>query len=161
MMRDMREFFFTGLLGCLLITVCCFNVYELLRQAWKHLPGMKSHPRMRVLMIMSCIFVVHIVNIWIFGITYYLLHTHNMGTLNGSSVEQGQYAIDFFGCLYFSAVNYSTLGLGDITPTGALRMITGVEALTGFIMIGWTVSFTYLAMEKFWPLPHRRNEKNR
>lgn len=44
-------------------------------------------------------------------------------------------------------------------PLGSIRMITGVESLTGFLLIGWTVSFTYLAMEKFWELPHHRGKE--
>jgi hypothetical protein len=27
-----------------------------------------------------------------------------------------------------------------------------LEALVGLLMIGWSASFTYLAMEKFWPM---------
>ena len=113
-------------------------------------------PRKRVLLVIAAVFFGHIVNIWVFGVVYYVLTEHGMGTLSGASVIRGDYVVDFFGCLYFSAVSYSTLGLGDVTPEGALRMIAGVEALTGFILIGWTVTFTYLAMEKFWNLPHRR-----
>jgi hypothetical protein len=33
-----------------------------------------------------------------------------------------------------------------------VRLIAGVEALTGLLMIAWSASFTYVAMEKFWPL---------
>jgi len=28
--------------------------------------------------------------------------------------------------------------------------VTGTEALTGFLLIGWSASFTYLEMERFW-----------
>lgn len=56
--------------------------------------------------------------------------------------------------LYFSASTYASLGIGDITPTRDLRMLTGAEVLNGLVMIGWTISFTYLTMEKFWTLPH-------
>lgn len=28
--------------------------------------------------------------------------------------------------------------------------VAGTEALTGFVLIGWSASFTYLEMEKFW-----------
>ena len=31
-------------------------------------------------------------------------------------------------------------------------MIAGVEALNGLLLIGWSASFTYLAMERYWPL---------
>ena len=47
-------------------------------------------------------------------------------------------------------VSYTSLGLGDVWPTGVLRLITGLEALNGLILIAWSASFTYLSMEKFW-----------
>lgn len=152
----MQEFLLTGLLGILLIAVCCLIIYELLRYCWNLLPHLTWPPRLRVLAVVGSMFLAHILNIWLFGLVYYLLHHFNLGTLSGPGIERGSYTLDLFGCIYFSSVIYSTLGLGDITPGGALRMITGVEGLTGFILIGWTVSFTYLAMQKFWELPHRR-----
>jgi hypothetical protein len=61
--------------------------------------------------------------------------------------------------IYFSTVSYTSLGLGDLYPTGALRLLTGVEALQGLAMIAWTGSFTYLAMEKFWILHGAREDQ--
>jgi hypothetical protein len=46
------------------------------------------------------------------------------------------------------------LGIGDLYPTGALRIISGIEALNGLVMVGWSASMTYIYMEKFW---HIRN----
>lgn len=152
----MQEFIITSVLGILLIGVCSLSIYELLRYVWNALPQMTMMPRKRVLLVIGTVFFGHIFNIWVFGMVYYGLTQFNMGTLSGASVIRGDYVVNFFGCLYFSAVSYSTLGLGDVTPEGALRMIAGVEALSGFILIGWTVTFTYLAMEKFWELPHGR-----
>ena len=44
------------------------------------------------------------------------------------------------------------MGFGDLTPTGPLRMLAGVEALNGLLLIGCSASYTYLAMERFWPV---------
>jgi hypothetical protein len=35
-------------------------------------------------------------------------------------------------------------------PDGVLRLLAGVEALNGLLLIGWSASYTYLAMERFW-----------
>lgn len=156
----MQEFLLAGLLGCALISLCCLIVYEALRQIWKLLPKLHCAPHLRVLVVVGSIFIIHIVIIWLFGITYFLLHYFDLGTLSGSAIEHGSYTLDLVGCMYYSAVIYSTLGLGDISPQGALRMITGVEALSGFILIGWTVSFTFLVMQRFWELPHRRTNSD-
>jgi hypothetical protein len=37
-----------------------------------------------------------------------------------------------------------------VYPLANVRLISGVEALVGLQMIGWSASFTDLAMEKFW-----------
>jgi hypothetical protein len=158
MTNGFYELAFTGALGFALIIICCLIIYESLRFLWKLLPKLNWIPHLRVLLMVVCTFMPHIVNIWLFGITYYLLHSFGLGTLAVTSVTT-QFPIDFFGCLYFSAVSYTTLGLGDVTPEGALRMITGVESLTGFMLIGCTVSFAYLVMQNFWELPHRRPRK--
>lgn len=47
--------------------------------------------------------------------------------------------MDYF---YFSLVNFTTLGRGDITPLGHLRFIGGIEAFVGFLMI--TASGSYV-----------------
>jgi hypothetical protein len=52
--------------------------------------------------------------------------------------------------VYFSAVCYTTLGLGDIVPTGAIRFLVGTESLTGFVLITWSASFTFVEMERYW-----------
>jgi len=42
------------------------------------------------------------------------------------------------------------LGFGDLTPVGPVRLLAGVEALNGLLLIGWSASFTYISMERFW-----------
>lgn len=157
-MNSAQEFLFTGMLGTLLIVMCCLCVYEALRFLWRLLPRLTGAPHLRVMLVAIGGFVPHIANIWLFGLVYYVLHHFDLGTLSGTSIASGSYTLDVFGCVYFSAVTYTTLGLGDVTPEGALRMIAGVEALAGFLLIGWTVSFTYLAMQTFWELPHGRKK---
>jgi len=38
----------------------------------------------------------------------------------------------------------------DIVPGGDLRLVAGVEVLNGLLLIGWSASYTYIAMERFW-----------
>jgi hypothetical protein len=42
-----------------------------------------------------------------------------------------------------------------VYPVGKMRLIAGIEALTGLLMIGWSASFTYLQMSRNWPAPER------
>ena len=72
--------------------------------------------------------------------------TWRIGGFAGLPVES------FQDCLYFSVVTYTSLGFGDQVPVSHARLIAGVEALNGLLLIGWSASFTYLAMERYWPM---------
>jgi hypothetical protein len=32
-----------------------------------------------------------------------------------------------------------------------MRFMAGVEGLVGLVLIGWSASFTYLEMQRYWP----------
>jgi len=55
-----------------------------------------------------------------------------------------------FDAFYLSATTFTTLGFGDLTPMGAIRVLSGCEALTGLLLITWSASFTYLEMARLW-----------
>ena len=57
--------------------------------------------------------------------------------------------------VYFAAVVFTTLGLGDLVPSGTIRFMVGTESLVGFVLISWSAAFTYLEMERFWRNPHQ------
>ena len=52
--------------------------------------------------------------------------------------------------VYYSFTSYTTLGFGDIEPSGAIRFVTGMESLTGLVLITWTASFIFIEMERYW-----------
>ena len=57
----------------------------------------------------------------------------------------------FTDTLYFAFVTGLTLGYGDIEAVGMLRHLTGIEALTGLVLITWSASFLFLEMQRYWP----------
>ncbi len=123
--------------------------YESLRLLSGHLDALKLPLRVRVRMIlvMLAIFLTHIVEVLIFAVGFMVASRGlGLGTLVG---EAGTSFRDF---VYYSMVSYTSLGLGDIFPTGGLRLITGIEALVGLLMITWSASFTFLYMQRFWKL---------
>ena len=50
--------------------------------------------------------------------------------------------------LFSSYAAFTTAGLGDFLPTGCLRPLGGIEALTGFVLITWTAHYLYLEMTR-------------
>ena len=70
-----------------------------------------------------------------------------------SGVHSGS-ALDFF---YISIVSYTSLGIGDIIPTGHTRLLVGLEALNGLLLITWSASFLYMVMERQWRARNNRD----
>ena len=53
--------------------------------------------------------------------------------------------------LYFSMVTFTTLGYGDITlPEQEWRMLSGIEALNGILLVGWTTAFLFAVVQRSW-----------
>ncbi len=52
--------------------------------------------------------------------------------------------------VYLATMSYTTVGFGDVSPVGPIRLLAGTSALTGFVMITWSASFLFLEMERFW-----------
>ncbi len=139
------------LITTILVLACVLIHYEVLRAITGILPRLPVMPRYRIIFVLVFAFVGHTLEVWLFGIAYWLMGNH---------LGLGRLAGDFDGSLvesvYFSVVTYSTLGFGDVYPTGALRLVAGVEALIGLVLMGWTASFTYLEMRDLWDLHPRK-----
>jgi hypothetical protein len=120
--------------------------YETLYYLAKRLPSLHTKPRFRVLGGLYVIILAHIVEIWLFALGYYfMVHVGGFGELSGN-VTHG-----LLDNCYFSFTTYTTLGYGDIQPSGYLRFLAGLESLTGLLMITWSASFMFLEMQKYWP----------
>jgi hypothetical protein len=97
------------------------------------------------LVVIAGVLSAHVIEICVFAAGFFIMHAHlGLGSMKG---EFDGSTLDYF---YFSATTYSTLGVGDLFPTGPIRLVAGIEALTGLVLIGWSASFTYLSMERSW-----------
>ena len=139
-------------LQCGLLIVASFLLfYELLRLIWGLLPRFQFRLRTYMLVIMILIFLGHTLTIWMYACAYWLLlQTDGVGRLSG------EFDGSFHSVVYFSVATYSSLGFGDIFPHGRLRVMAGVEALNGLVLIGWSVSLSYFAIQNFWEQHPRR-----
>ena len=128
------------------VCLCALVHYEGLSLMARDLARRPDHqPRRKVLYGIFGILVLHILEICMFGMTYWaLLLWPDTGSVT-SALPAG-----LLDSIYLSAMTYTTVGLGDMAPEGPIRFLSGTEALTGFVMITWSASFTYLEMERFW-----------
>lgn len=129
-----------------LVIGCVLLHYETLRLLSYVLLRFHAKRRRRILMLVLALVALATVEIWLFGLGYYwLLSSPGYGALHGPGRVD-----EFLDYVYFSAVIYTTLGLGDLVPSGSIRFLVGTQALVGFTLISWSAAFTFLEMERFW-----------
>lgn len=131
---------------CLVLLVLTTALhYEVLRVLTLSLPGLRVPARVKLIVVIFAAFFAHAVEMLLYGLAIYVLIRYlGLGTLGDLS------HVSLSNCLYFSAETFTSLGFGDIVPAGPLRLLAGAETLNGLLLIGWSASYTYIAMERFW-----------
>lgn len=132
--------------ACLLLLISTTMLhYEVLGGLNNRLPRWDIPGRFKVVVVIMGAFFAHAIEMALYGGTLYALVTWlGAGQLSGNS------GFSWLSCLYFSAETYTSLGFGDLTPVGPVRLLAGTEALNGLLLVAWSASFTYLSMERFW-----------
>ncbi|QFT76915.1 potassium channel family protein [Erythrobacter sp. THAF29] len=127
-----------------LVAASLYLHFRVLRAMSLHFSKPKPTIKRPMMMVMTAIFLTHVAEIALFAVAYSIMGFAGLGQLSGAYHST---PVDYF---YFSIATYSTLGIGDIFPDGAMRMVAGIEALAGLLLIAWSASFTYLMMERLW-----------
>ena len=149
-------FFLTLLFGSILVLVAIGIHYEALRLVASYLlPRMDVVPRRAHVMVGVCAcMLAHTIEIWMFATAYWLMRW--TGVTFGFSDDYRRGFVDF---LNFSAESYTSLGFGDAEMLSLdMRLLAGIEALTGLVLIAWSASFTYYIMAEYWN-ERRRHRK--
>ena len=137
--------FLVFLVNIVVVGVVVIVHYEFLYRLTTLLPKMHMKHRFRIVLGVFTALVAHAVEVWVFGLVYYVKHR-----TDGWGHFQGNFDGSLLDCVDFSFTTYTTLGFGDIEPFGALRYLTGLESLTGLLVLTWTASFLYLEMTRYW-----------
>jgi hypothetical protein len=135
----------TFIANSLIVFVVVVIHYEILFRLTWLLPRLGLPHRYRIVAGVFGTLAGHALEIWVFAAAYHLMHhADGWGRLSGN----------FDGSLmdsaYFSFTVFTTLGFGDIEPLGDLRYLTGIESLTGLVMITWSASFLFVEMQRHW-----------
>jgi hypothetical protein len=138
--------------ACLLMLITSTLLhYEVLGFLNSRLPGWHIPDRFKVMVVILGAFMAHAIEMALYGAALYVL----IAWL-GAGLLTGNAELSWLSCVYFSAETYTSLGFGDLTPVGPVRLLAGTEALNGLLLVAWSASFTYLSMERFWRPPPPR-----
>ena len=133
------------LINSLIVAAAVLVHYEFLVRLSSVIPKMQIKHRYKIVFGVFGALVAHMFEIWLFAVAYYLMHNaENWGQLTGN------FNGSLMDCVYFSSTVFSTVGFGDIVATGDLRFLTGIEALTGLVLITWSASFLFFEMQRYW-----------
>lgn len=78
-----------------------------------------------VLLVVLGLFTLHLIQVWMYAVAYRVI---------------GEFA-SMEAALYFSASTFTTVGFGDIVLSQDWRLLSAVESLNGFLLIGWSTAF--------------------
>ena len=78
----------------------------------------------------------HVIQITLWAITYQVLVPEILPT--------------FEKAIYFSIVTFTTLGYGDITLHEGVRILSGIESLSGILLVGWTTAVLFSVVQRAW-----------
>lgn len=135
------------LVSVVLALACVIIHYETLSVIIRVFSRRKLHVRLALPLAVYVMLVAHLVEILLYAAGYTALLAWGgpgVGSLAGS------YDAGLADTFYFSSAVYTTVGFGDITPQGPLRLLAGTEALVGLVMITWSASFSFIAMQYYW-----------
>jgi len=134
------------LLGLCLGTVCM--VLHALGTAWwlrhqKHrYRDVHAGVGMRTLlsllgMTLTVLTSLHVLQILIWAVAYRLIPEINV-------------LRDLEEAVYFSLVTFTTVGYGDIVMEKGWRIMAGIEALNGILLLGWSTAVLLAVAQRFW-----------
>lgn len=109
-----------------------YEILETLNRRISRLLG-----RLRVLVTLLCLMVLHMLEIGIFALVYWLM---------SFEPEFGEIAAieSRYDYIYYSSIVYTTVGFGDLYPIGPVRIVTAIESLIGLVLITWSATFIFI-----------------
>jgi len=113
-----------------LVTVAAVDIAR--TAGLRHTVRPRSHLMAVMVTIAVILMVAHTVEVLVWALAYAIV---------GAAPEGSE-------LLYFTFVNYTTLGYGDITPLEAWRLTGPMTAMNGILMFGWSTAVLFEVLRK-------------
>lgn len=139
------------IMAAILIAVCTAIHYGVLKFSSQFVTPSR-HPGHCLGVAVASIVLAHILEALLYATGFWVaVHNFQVGDLVSSS-SNGSASLTFMDYFYFSLVNYTTLGRGDLMPNGHLQFMTAMEAFHGFLLITMSGTFVLQIMNGKKPL---------
>ena len=146
------------IMAAILIAVCTAIHYGVLKFSSQFVTPSR-HPGHCLGVAVASIVLAHILEALLYATGFWVaVHNFQVGDLVSSS-SNGSASLTFMDYFYFSLVNYTTLGRGDLMPNGHLRFMTAMEAFHGFLLITMSGTFVLQIMNGKKPLANELTPK--
>ena len=133
------------LLGFVLVAVLGIEHHYGLLAVRAVMPNSIARPQAAIMAAFLGLLALHTLEILAFAVVYRgLLVWGALGDLGGADVES------WGGLIYFSGINFATLGYTQIETNGPIRMINMMQSLGGFMVLTWSATFLYSVCERVW-----------
>ena len=140
------DVFYILTINCIVVTLSVMLHYQFLYWLTQYFRAMGGgRHRFRIALGVLGALLAHTAEIWLFAFAYYFI-----GLSGQLGYLEGNFDGSLMDCVYYSFSVFSTLGFGDIQPVGEIRFLTGIESLTGLLLIAWSASFLYFEMHRYW-----------
>lgn len=94
-------------------------------ESYEHHEHLTPYLMAKVVGIVLALFVVHGIEIWMYAALYHFANA----------------ADSFESALYFSTFTYSTVGYSDDILHPGWRIVSAIEGVNGFLLLGWSTAF--------------------
>jgi len=133
------------------VTIQAYGTYYLSGRVIKkidHIPHKSFNKDIVKILIQTAatLLVLHFIESFIWALTYYLLPA----ITEFDTLEKA---------IYFSLVTFTTLGYGDITISSHFRILSGLEAINGVLLLGWSTTLMLTVMQHFWTSMEKYNNE--
>ncbi len=127
-----------GLMGLVLVLVCGGVHYVAMTTLHERITRLRLNRAAKAQLALVGLSIAHLIEAAVYAAGFCLGEQWRLGGFSGGDTS------DAMSVFYFSLVNYTSLGLGDIYPTGHLRFLAGLESLNGFLLISCSAAMLYL-----------------
>ncbi len=108
-------------------------------------PQSSEKPRAAITVAFLGLLALHTLEIFAFAVVYRALLA--WGAVGGLG---GDFGASWSGLIYFSGINFATLGYTQIETIGSIRMVSMMQSLGGFMVLTWSATFLYNVSERAW-----------